>query len=176
MVKSLPWHVTSSHRFRRAAYVNVQELAEVKVLLEDLCNRDLAPGRFVNGVDSRVVLGCWAKGRSSSFVLNGILRASLGWLLLERKWIDKFWLASADNPADDPSRFVKLRDAVVPLPGLELALQANSSESRVGRRLRKKRALLGGADAAVAGKSVRLSDRCVREVYSGRACSADAGV
>ncbi len=118
VVGSLPWRVTSSHRFRRAAHVNVQELAEGKVLLEDLCNRDLAPCRFVNGVDSRVVLGCWATGRSLSFVLNGILKACLGWLLLGRKSIGNCWLASAD----EPRRFVQLRDAVVPPPGLEAAL------------------------------------------------------
>ena len=72
VVKAIPWRVSSLHKSRISAHVNVQGLAEVKGLLERLCNTDLARGMFVNGVDSRVVLGFWAKGRSPSYVLNGI--------------------------------------------------------------------------------------------------------
>eukprot|EP00972_Heterocapsa_arctica_P083757 12342050-Heterocapsa_arctica.AAC.1 len=47
---------------------------------------------MANGSDSRVAIGCWAKGRSSSYLLNGVLRATMG-----------------SNVADDPSRFKVVR-------------------------------------------------------------------
>eukprot|EP00972_Heterocapsa_arctica_P066066 9745532-Heterocapsa_arctica.AAC.1 len=60
---------------------------------------------MANGSDSRVAIGCWAKGRSSSYLLNGVLRATMGWLVFGRKALANFWICSGSNVADDPSRF-----------------------------------------------------------------------
>eukprot|EP00973_Karenia_brevis_P050950 7074893-Karenia_brevis.AAC.1 len=47
--------------------------------------RDGEPARIVNLSDSKVVVYSFAKGRSSSYRLNGLLRRALGHLLLGRK-------------------------------------------------------------------------------------------
>lgn len=69
-------------------------------------SRDL---RHINIVDSRVGLGAWAKGRSSSWQLNGVLRSCLPYSLAGRKQLFNIWSASAHNPSDDPTRNVEIR-------------------------------------------------------------------
>ena len=81
----------------------------MKCVLKDSVSRTLASQRLVNGIDSRVVLGCWGKGRSSSNKLNAVARSCIGWAVLGRKRLVNFWLASGDNFSDEPSRFKVLR-------------------------------------------------------------------
>jgi hypothetical protein len=108
-VAAAAWRVEASFPFRATCHVNLQEARASKVVLKkraELCQK---PERIVMGTDSRVVLGAWAKGRSSSCRLNSILRSCLGWCILGRKKLCQFWLESAENPSDDPSRFTQLR-------------------------------------------------------------------
>ena len=56
-----------------------------------------------------VCVGAFGKGRSSSSQLNQILRTCLGWSVLGNKELKQLYIASADNPADDPTRNVPLR-------------------------------------------------------------------
>jgi hypothetical protein len=70
-----------------------------------LCSTSLSLSRHVNIIDSRVVLGCWAKGRSSSFMVNGVLRKCLGMHVFGGKLVLNFWVKSEENPSDPPSRF-----------------------------------------------------------------------
>ena len=91
----------------------------VKLVLSDTCSRSLDSERLVNGTDSRVVPGAFAKGRSSSSQLNAILRSCLGWSVLGQKQICQFRLGCEDNPADDPSRHGHLRRPVELSPELE---------------------------------------------------------
>ena len=109
VVACIPWQVGRSHEFPETAHINLQEMREIVWELRDRVNRTLQPARVVNGVDSMVCLGAWAKGRSSSFMLNGILRRSIGVQVLGRKSLANYHLVSADNPSDDPSRGQKLR-------------------------------------------------------------------
>ena len=55
-------------------------------------------------LDSRVVVGAWAKGRSSSSRLNGIIRSCIGLLCVAHLSINVMWTSTASNPADFPSR------------------------------------------------------------------------
>ena len=64
---------------------------------------------LLNGTDSKVCLGSWAKGRSSAPQLNTVWRQCLGHCVLCSKRFAQFWLPSAQNPSDDPSREVPLR-------------------------------------------------------------------
>ena len=64
---------------------------------------------FVNGCDSRVVVGAFGKGRSSSHQLNGVLRSILGWLVLGRVQWRNFFIPTDLNVADDPTRSRPLR-------------------------------------------------------------------
>ena len=77
--------------------------AAKKVLVAE-CQKSLKPLRIVNGTDSKVSLGAFAKGRSSSKALNHILRGCLGWAVMGRKQFKQFYVNTHDNPADDPSR------------------------------------------------------------------------
>ena len=109
LVRTLPWTEHRSRRFRRTEHINLQELEEVIEELRLACRRSLAPARLVNAIDSGVVLGAWARGRSSSRQVNRRLRHALGWAILGRKSLVNVHLASAENPADDASRFVPMR-------------------------------------------------------------------
>jgi hypothetical protein len=55
--------------------------------------------------DSRVALGAWAKGRSSTRRLKRVLRCTLGHLLLGKLRVACIWISTHTNPADHPSRF-----------------------------------------------------------------------
>ena len=55
--------------------------------------------------DSRVVIGAVAKGRSSSFRLNGILRSMVPFLTLAQIALGLLWVETDSNAADYPSRF-----------------------------------------------------------------------
>ena len=72
------------------------------------------PQRLLVLSDSRVCIGAVAKGRSSSFKLNGILRSLTSWLVLGDLSLGMLWVSTKANPADDPSRFVPLRRPTSP--------------------------------------------------------------
>jgi hypothetical protein len=82
----------------------------------------LSAARLVVMVDSMVAVGEISKGRSSSFVVNGLIRELLGSLVLGQQSLALLWVPTDVNIADNPSRFVPLRDrcAVPPwrCPGL----------------------------------------------------------
>ena len=122
-VRCAPWEVDSSFGFRSTLHVNIQEARAVKRVLKDRCAEGLGSERLVNGTGSQVVLGAWAKGRSSSTRLNGVQRASLGWGILGRKRLVQFWLESEENPSDDPSRFKPLRKPETPTPQTEALIR-----------------------------------------------------
>ena len=64
--------------------------------------------------DSSVTVGCVAKGRSSSYKLNGILRGLLPWLIVGRIVLCLLWVGTAANIADYPSRFKELPQPTPP--------------------------------------------------------------
>ena len=68
LMHKLPWSVTFSRRVP-TKHVNLTEIESGIEELRSRC-RDPAPYRYVNGVDSRVMLGAWGKGRSSSIQVN----------------------------------------------------------------------------------------------------------
>ena len=108
-ISALRWHVSRRFRFGRRAHVNVHELRALKREIVRLAAYVPRPLRHINVVDSRVVLGCRGKGRSSSWRLNGVQRSTLPYVLAGRKQVMNVWSASAFNPSDDPSRDVEIR-------------------------------------------------------------------
>ena len=102
MVGSVPWRLRFGYRFRRSAHINVLEAVAYGILLRDFATT--APSsRPVIITDSRVVLGAAAKGRSSSKVLNGPLRAALPYVLAKELYPGGIHVNSEYNPADAPS-------------------------------------------------------------------------
>ena len=83
----------------------------------------LAPKRLVSLTDSMVTLGAWAKGRSSSFLLNGILRSTIGWCVSGRKQVNNVKVDAKHNPSDDRSRDVRLRNPVKAKPWMFTVLE-----------------------------------------------------
>ena len=55
--------------------------------------------RVVNLCDSRVVVGAFAKGRSSSRNLNHKLRSCIPWLLASEIHLVNVWVPTDKNPA-----------------------------------------------------------------------------
>ena len=65
--------------------------------------------RVLNGIDSRVFLGAWAKGGSSLAQLNNVICRCAGRCILFSLVLAQFWLDTKHNPADAPSRRVPVR-------------------------------------------------------------------
>ena len=75
-VKAIDWGVVQEHGFAHAEHVNLRELGEIAETCKlEVCDTSL-PCRRVNGADSNVGSGAWAKGRSSSVLMTGRLRLS----------------------------------------------------------------------------------------------------
>ena len=120
LTEALPWQIVTSRSFAKCEHVNVQELGAIAYEVKRWV---LRPGTFGTRrlvlTDSRVALGAWAKGRSSSRRLNMILRSVLGALVLGRLRVSCIWISTGVNPADHPSRFRPLPQRS-PLSGISL--------------------------------------------------------
>ena len=75
---------------------------------------DTTPRRIVVFMDSAVCVGAFSKGRSSSFRLNGILRAFSGHCILAGIELALIWISTKANPADFPSRLRSLPPPLAP--------------------------------------------------------------
>ena len=131
LVLGLPWNGLSQYSFRNIHHVNLQESRAVKHEL-----RRLVSSRFLAGChqvvlcDSLVSVCAWAKGRSSSYRLNGILRSALPYLLLGNVILDIVWIDTHANPGDPPSRS-RPWTIPAPLPYVHDALCAFQSQRPV---------------------------------------------
>ena len=105
LCECLRWRVVSSYTFRQTSHINLQELRAFKRELCRVASQFSQRGRvqiFVN--DSKVSVGATAKGRSSSFKVNGLLRSLVPFLLFGDVTIAILWVETQSNPADHPSR------------------------------------------------------------------------
>ena len=102
------WNTTHKCKFSHRQHINLLEMKMVKAELCDLVHQCPVPSRHVLLVDSRVCAGAWGKGRSSSRQLNRILRQMVGWTLVGRKSLHLIWVGTTMNPADHPSRGVRI--------------------------------------------------------------------
>lgn len=98
------WTASHSMPFKRRDHINLLELEMVKQEIVDRVNSGRGHCRFVNLCDSRVVVGCFAKGRSSSVQMNAKLRSCLAWSLVGDISLSNLWVDTHNNPADYPSR------------------------------------------------------------------------
>jgi hypothetical protein len=105
-VRSRSWRTIVSHRDRFAGdHINVRELRALSLALRWLASHPTAVGARVALVsDSLVALFSLIKGRSSAFRLLARLRKIAVVMLAARLQVFAFWIPSADNPADAPSR------------------------------------------------------------------------
>ena len=109
IAECLPWTVTASYTFRQTSHINLQECRALK---KEIIRASADPSKkgsvqiCLN--DSRVVVGAFAKGRSSSFKLNGTLRGLLPYLTVSNIALALLWVETESNPADYPSSFKPL--------------------------------------------------------------------
>ena len=136
------WEVSHSAEFASSAHVNIQELKAARVALMQAVSDSLEPQRVINGTDSQVILGAVAKGRSASYKLNSVMRSMLAWQVLGKKRLVQFYVPTKDNPSDDPSRDVPLRQPCPLHPKLRRlvtpegsALGLSSKASRLEQQL-----------------------------------------
>ncbi len=145
-LEAVPWVTGRSYMHAGTAHINIQEIREVAQEVDELSELSLLSERACNLVDSRVTVGAWAKGRSSSQWLNQSIRAAVGPQLLGHKSVNNLWGPSARNPSDDPSRGVPLRapkavPASLPpswvrpvLPSVQHVIQALSARGLVPKQ------------------------------------------
>ena len=194
-----PWSVTRNHDFPETQHINLQELSEVLNEVKHASVLCQQAERLVNICDSRVTVGAWARGRSSSTLVNGILREATCWRVLARKTLGNVFAKSGDNPSDDPSRDVPLRPPRQAPSWLDPRLRPEKSFVNKVRRLPKRMRLCKEAFAGRAGLSlalkaaglqvgrpleaypskgvyVRESDLLVKEVFDGLVRDIKAGL
>ena len=111
---SADWRVETSWTFRGASHINILEEASVLRLAQRLVKLK-HPTRVVSLVDSNVVRGATAKGRSSSKGLSRVLVKLNATCVAAGLYIHTPFCPTRLNVSDDPTRDVQLR---TPTPGL----------------------------------------------------------
>jgi len=148
-VRCTDWKCCRCFDFGNAHHVNIQEARAMLAAIDCHAAHQSGPVRCLNGTDSRVVLGAWAKGRSSSSHLNHVFRRALGRLALHQLVLAQFWLETALNPADDPSRHKSVR-----LPCKAHGVVASLVQPESTR-------------SGITTKGPRRSGKVAREIFSG---------
>ena len=104
----LPWKKLYQYRFSRVNHININEELSYRTLIKYLAKHS-PNSRCGILLDSRVVIGCNSKGRSSSAKLNYYLSTSLPYIIGGNIYPYHFHVGTHDNCADDPSRLQPLR-------------------------------------------------------------------
>lgn len=106
---------------QKTNHININEHLAYRSLLKHVA-KDSPHSRFCALLDSRVIIGCNAKGRSSSKQLNFYLVSSLPYVIGGDLYPHLIHVSSGDNASDDTSRFIRLRTPSHSYPAWLLAL------------------------------------------------------
>ena len=135
----LQWELTRKHGYQNRVHVNLLELRAVKDERKAQARAQTwqrgSGLRSINLCDSRVVIGAWAKGRSSSRQINRVLRSCLGYAVAGRTKVCNVWVGTKSNPADDPTRHVAVRKCLGPTPVIKRHIVRTRGKDTVGRKL-----------------------------------------
>lgn len=121
LARSLKWKKLLQYEFKRRNHINVNEHLSYRSLMKHLSKTE-PHSRFCTLLDSRVIIGCNAKGRSSSKQLNFYLGSTLPYIIGGDLYPFLLHVGTGDNASDDISRFIALRDPTEPVPPWLLAL------------------------------------------------------
>ena len=108
----LSWKTCLRHVFRFANHINVLEAQAVLLWLKRIVKQNISGKRILVLIDSAVVKGAVTKGRSSSVILNRVIRQMAGLALSYGLFLEVVWLPTWANPSDAPSRHTALSDWV----------------------------------------------------------------
>lgn len=111
------WSVDASWSFRKESHINILEEASL-LRLAQRCAGLKYPTRITAMVDSNVVRGASAKGRSSSLGLSTVLRRFNAVCVAAALYFSIPFCPTRMNPSDDPTRDTPLRPS---FPSLGLA-------------------------------------------------------
>ena len=99
------WKTDISYRWKRKERIDILEGEAVVLGLQWYLRKVQAQGsRVVFLVDNQTLIGALRKERSSSQKLNKICRKVSSLVLAGDLYIDYYYIRSAENPADGPSR------------------------------------------------------------------------
>lgn len=180
LLNSHKWTASRSFKFYEVGHVNVQELKALRSEIKHQALHFQSKQRAIHLVDSRVVAGAYAKGRSSSRVLNGLLRSCLVWETSSLRRISNLWVGTKWNPSDHPSRRKPI-PAPSPAPdwlqdhcrnllkeslpaGLRHLAQPSTTNASSSQCHHK----LTGSTIGQSGKPVREPQRYLKEWFAGR--------
>ena len=125
--RSLRWQKLLQYEFKRPNHINVNENLSYRSLLKHVAKTH-PHSRFCAMLDSRVTIGCNAKGRSSSKQLNFYLGSAVPYLIGGDIYPFLIHLGTGDNASDDVSRFVRLREPSEDFP--QWLIQLLNGDSR----------------------------------------------
>ena len=109
------WSVDCAWNFRKDSHINILEESAL-LRLAQRCASLKYPTRITAMVDSNVVRGASAKGRSSSLGLSTVLRRFNAVCVAAALYFSIPFCPTRHNPSDDPTRDTPLRCS---LPGLD---------------------------------------------------------
>ena len=109
------WKTLRKWKWRGDAHINVLEMKANTVLFKQLVHSGLS-GRFLHLVDSRVTICVEAKGRSASIAMGNAWESAVPYILGGALYPGAFFVPSARNRADGPSRSVRPMDPTAELP------------------------------------------------------------
>ncbi len=125
--KSLRWQKLLQYPLKKKNHININEHLAYRSLLKHV-SKTSPHSRFAVLLDSRVIIGCNAKGRSSSRQLNFYLNSSLPYIVGGDLYPHLLHIGTHENASDDISRFVDLRRPVGSFPPWLVALQSGGPE------------------------------------------------
>ena len=96
-------------------HININEHLAYRSLVKHV-SKTTPHSRFAALLDSRVIIGCNAKGRSSREQLNFYLGSTLPYVVGGDLYPHLLHIGTGDNVSDDVSRLIKLRSPSIPHP------------------------------------------------------------
>jgi hypothetical protein len=151
----MPRRVHFSYPFQESDHITLQEVKTVKTALIDMASK--VPNHHTSQIcvgDSAAARGTFAKGRSSSYRMNLLLKQTAPFLIAADLRPGFFWDASEDNPADDLTRQRDLRAPLASADWLERIGPEGLGDS-----------FCPGADAVAAGPSSAWVTPCSQRDY-----------
>ena len=110
IVEALDWRRGAfGFRLPHHEHVNLSEYRALRVAVRRLIREGSHSARVVICTDSNVVLGATAKGRSRSRRLRRLQQAMAAEMLFFNLYVGVLPVGTVDNPADDPSRNMRVR-------------------------------------------------------------------
>ncbi|CAE7806062.1 fpr1A [Symbiodinium sp. CCMP2592] len=114
LCRFLSFRVLGFFKRRGTSHINLKEAESYLAVEEHLAAGVWESSRTLALLDSQVVLGSLLKGRSSSPLLNVLLQGSVPAFIFFNVHPSYSFVASEDNPSDDPSRLRPIRSPTAP--------------------------------------------------------------